>query len=116
MRPTSNIDLLHGMIEGYFLTYASSPYHHTGYRRNSDYLCPRSPVEGIHVICHVSSSEVGHANNPVDGSAHWATLRDVRIGKVSYPRDHVSVPIQRAFPASEGMHSMQSMSPYHAIA
>lgn len=24
VRPTSNIDLLHGMIEGYFVTYASS--------------------------------------------------------------------------------------------
>jgi hypothetical protein len=42
-------------------------------------------VEGINVVRHVPSSELGHANNPVDGSAHWATLRDVRIGKVSHP-------------------------------
>lgn len=86
VRLTSNIDLLHGMIEGYFVTYASSLIILRATGRNSDYFCSRSLAEGIHVICHVPPSELGHATNPADGSAHyWATLRDVRIGKVSYP-------------------------------
>jgi hypothetical protein len=85
VRPTSNIDLLHGMIEGYFVTYTSSLIILRVTRGDSDYFCSRSLAEGINVVRHVPSSELGHANNPVDGSAHWATLRDVRIGKVSHP-------------------------------
>lgn len=74
------------MIEGYFVTYASSLIILRVTGGDSDYFCSRSLAEGIHVICHVQPSELGHANNPVDGSAHWATLREVRIGKVNRRR------------------------------